>query len=245
VLISTPSNNNPDQGLLSRLWGSGFLPSRHQGVKLRSGADPVLYLNNPDGVTPEGRRLLLDRLKELNEHTADRLGDTEIDTRISQYEMAYRMQTSVPAAMDLSKEPDSMFELYGPDRASSAIRGKRLLRGGSASVACDLCSSIIAVGISTAVEPKIAEAMQRRGPASAALVADLKQRGMLDETLIIWGGEFGRTVYAGLDRQRRLRRDHHPRCFTTLPAGGGVKGGIVFGETDDYSYNIVESPVHA
>jgi hypothetical protein len=245
VVLITPGK--VDQPLYARLWGSGFLPSRHQGVQFRSGKEPVLYLNNPDGVSPESRRLMLDRLKELHEHAAEKLGDTEIDARIAQYEMAYRMQSSVPDVMDLSSEPESVFELYGPDSkkpgkfAANCLLARRLAEKGVKFIQLyhqgwDQHGNLPA-GIKTQC--------QETDQACAALITDLKQRGMLDDTLVIWGGEFGRTSYSqGKLTADNYGRDHHPRCFTTWMAGGGVKPGLVYGETDDFSYNIARDGVH-
>ena len=247
VLISQANALNPDQPLFSRLWGSGFLPSKYQGVKFRSSGDPVLYLSNPPGVSQTTRRQMLDGIEKINRLRAEAYGDPEIDTRVAQYEMAYRMQTSVPDLMDLSKEPESVFELYGPESrkagtyAANCLLARRLAERGVRFIQLyhrgwdqhgDLPRDIL---------------LQCKGvdQASAALVMDLKQRGLLDDTLVIWGGEFGRTVYCqGKLTETNYGRDHHPRCFTTWAAGGGVKRGISLGETDDYCYNIVNDPVH-
>jgi hypothetical protein len=247
VLISQANALNPDQPLFSRLWGSGFLPSNHQGVKFRSSGDPVLYLSDPPGIDRTSRRRMLDSLEKLNRMKAQVYGDPEIDTRITQYEMAYRMQTSVPELMDLSKEPESTFELYGPDSrkpgtyAANCLLARRLAERNVRFIQLyhrgwdqhgDLPRDIV---------------LQCRGvdQASAALILDLKQRGMLDDTLVIWGGEFGRTVYCqGTLTETNYGRDHHPRCFTMWAAGGGLRRGITLGETDDYCYNIVQDPVH-
>jgi uncharacterized protein DUF1501 len=247
VLISQANALNPDQPLFSRLWGSGFLPSNHQGVKFRSSGDPVLYLSDPPGIDRASRRRMLDGLEKLNRMKAQVYGDPEIDTRITQYEMAYRMQTSVPELMDLSKEPESTFELYGPDShkpgtyAANCLLARRLAERNVRFIQLyhrgwdqhgDLPRDIV---------------LQCKGvdQASAALVLDLKQRGMLDDTLVIWGGEFGRTVYCqGTLTETNYGRDHHPRCFTMWVAGGGLKRGVTLGETDDYCYNILQDPVH-
>jgi hypothetical protein len=247
VLISQANALNPDQPLFSRLWGSGFLPSNHQGVKFRSSGDPVLYLSDPPGIDRASRRRMLDSLEKLNRMKAQVYGDPEIDTRITQYEMAYRMQTSVPELMDLTKEPEHIFELYGPDSrkpgtyAANCLLARRLAERNVRFIQLyhrgwdqhgDLPRDIV---------------LQCRGvdQASAALIQDLKQRGMLDDTLVIWGGEFGRTVYCqGTLTETNYGRDHHPRCFTMWLAGGGLKKGITLGETDDYCYNIVQDPVH-
>jgi hypothetical protein len=245
VVLITPGK--VDQPLYARLWGSGFLPSRYQGVQFRSGNDPVLYLSNPDGVTPAARRQLLDRLKELNQHAAQKLGDADIDSRIAQYEMAYRMQTSVPDAMNLDGETQETFDLYGPDArkpgtfAANCLQARRLAERGVKFIQLyhqgwDQHNNL----------PKdIAVQCRETDQASAALVTDLKRRGMLDDTLVVWGGEFGRTSYSqGKLTADNYGRDHHPRCFTVWMAGGGVKPGLVYGATDDFSYNITENPIH-
>ncbi len=247
VMISQGSGNKTDQPIFSRLWGSGFLPTRHQGVRFRSGDDAVLYLANPPGVDREARRGMLDGVGELNRMAAEAFGDPEINTRIAQYEMAYRMQASVPELTDLSKESKQTRELYGVDDsgvdggfARNCLLARRMVERGVRFVQLmhrgwDQHSSL----------PK-----QIRGQCrdvdrpAAALVADLKRRGLLDETLVIWGGEFGRTVYSqGKLSADNYGRDHHGRCFTVWMAGGGIKGGIVHGETDDYGYNVVKDPV--
>ncbi|MHB1308716.1 MAG: DUF1501 domain-containing protein [Limisphaerales bacterium] len=245
VVLITPGK--VDQPLYARLWGSGFLPSPHQGVQFRSGKDPVLYLNNPDGVSPASRRLMLDRLKELHEHAAERLGDTAIDGRIAQYEMAYRMQSSVPEVMDLSRETDATFELYGPDSR----------KPGTFAANCLLARCLAEKGVKFIqlyhqgwdqhgnLPGGIRVQCRETDQASAALVTDLQQRGLLEDTLVIWGGEFGRTNYSqGKLTATDYGRDHHPRCFTTWMAGGGVKPGLVYGATDDFGYNVVEDGVH-
>ncbi len=248
VMISQGSGNKTDQPIFSRLWGSGFLPTQHQGVRFRSGDDPVLYLSNPPGVDRETRRRMLDATGQLNQLAAQALGDPEINTRIAQYEMAYRMQSSVPELTDLSGETKETLEMYGVDEtgtdggfARNCLFARRMIERGVRFIQLmhrgwDQHSNL----------PK-----QIRGQckdvdrASAALVKDLKQRGLLDETLVIWGGEFGRTVYSqGALTKDNHGRDHHGRCFTMWLAGGGIKGGITYGETDDYCYNIVENPVH-
>jgi hypothetical protein len=246
VLISQANALNRDQPLFTRLWSSGFLPSKYQGVRFRASGDPVLFLANPDGIDPQTRRGMLDSLSELNHITEQNYGDPEIGARISQYEMAYRMQTSVPELTDLSKEPASTFELYGPDShkpgtyASNCLMARRLAERGVRFIQLyhrgwDQHNDL----------PRDIE-LQAKGTdqASAALVADLKQRGLLDDTLIVWGGEFGRTVYCqGQLTKTNYGRDHHPRCYSMWFAGGGMKRGLVLGETDDYSYNVVSDPV--
>ncbi|HTM48411.1 MAG TPA: DUF1501 domain-containing protein [Bryobacteraceae bacterium] len=247
VLISQSSGLNIDQPLFSRLWGSGFLPSSHQGVMFRSGGDPVLYLFDPPGIGKDTRRRMLDGLAKLNQMQADVYGDPEIETRIKQYEMAYRMQTSVPSLMDLGDEPESTFALYGPDAR----------KRGSYAANCLLARRLVERGVRFVQLYKrgwdqhndlprdLALQCQAVDQPSAALVIDLKQRGLLDDTLIVWGGEFGRTVYCqGALTQTNYGRDHHPRCFTMWAAGGGIKHGVSIGETDDYCYNVVSDPVH-
>ena len=245
VLISKGAGGM--QPLFARLWGSGFLPSTHQGVKLRSVGDPVLYLSNPPGIDPAQRRRLLDSLARLNERTAKQVGDPEITTRIAQYELAYRMQSSVPELMDVSDEPERTFEMYGEDSrkpgtfAANALLARRLLERGVRFV------QLFHRGWDHhgQLPPKLRGQCQDVDQASAALVTDLKARGMLDDTLVIWGGEFGRTVYSqGALTADSYGRDHHGRCFTTWMAGGGIRGGMVHGETDDFCYNIVRDPVH-
>jgi hypothetical protein len=247
VMISQAQALNPDQPLFSRLWGNGFLPSKYQGVKFRAGGDPVLYLSNPPGISPVTRRRMLDGIAKLNRLLAEKYGDPEIDTRVAQYEMAYRMQTSVPELMDLGKEPASIFELYGPDSrkpgtyAANCLLARRLAERGVRFI------QLYHRGWDQHNDLPRDIALQCKGvdQASAALVIDLKQRGMLDDTLVIWGGEFGRTVYCqGKLTDTNYGRDHHPRCFTVWMAGGGIKPGIQIGKTDDYGYNILEDPVH-
>ncbi|MGO9269332.1 MAG: DUF1501 domain-containing protein [Terriglobia bacterium] len=246
VLISQANALNPDQPLFSRLWGNGFLPSKYQGVKFHAGADPVLYLNDPPGISKETRRRMLDGIAKLNKLWSDAYHDPEIETRITQYEMAYRMQTSVPSLMDLSNEPDRIFEMYGPDSrrpgtyAANCLLARRLAERNVRFV------QLYHRGWDQHNDLPRDIALQCQGvdQASAALVADLKQRGLLDDTLVIWGGEFGRTVYCqGKLTETNYGRDHHPRCFAWWMAGGGVKPGITLGETDDYSYNVVSDPV--
>ncbi len=246
VLISQANALNPDQPLFSRLWGSGFLPSKYQGVKFRSSGDPVLYLSNPPGISPTTRRRMLDGIAKLNRLLAEKYGDPEIDTRVAQYEMAYRMQTSVPDLMDLAQEPESTFELYGPDSrkpgtyAANCLLARRLAERGVRFI------QLYHRGWDQHNDLPRDITLQSRGvdQASAALIVDLKQRGMLDDTLVVWGGEFGRTVYCqGKLTETNYGRDHHPRCFAMWLAGGGIKNGISIGKTDDYCYNIVEDPI--
>jgi Protein of unknown function (DUF1501) len=245
VVLITPGK--VDQPLYSRLWGSGFLPSEHQGVQFRSGKDAVLYLSNPDGVSREGRRLLLDRLKDLHAHAAERLGDTEVDGRIAHYEMSYRMQASVPGVMDVSSETDETFDLYGKDSrtpgtfAANCLLARRLAERGVKVVQLYHQGWDQHDNLPRDIERQCRETDQ----ASAALLIDLKRRGLLDDTLVVWGGEFGRTSYSqGKLTATNYGRDHHPRCFTVWMAGGGVKAGLVYGATDDFSYNVIEGAVH-
>jgi hypothetical protein len=247
VLISLASNGANDQPLFGRLWGSGFLPSVHQGVKLRSSGDPVLYLRNPEGLDAGGRRRMLDGLSRLNQMTRDSFGDPEINTRIAQYELAYRMQASVPELMDLSNEPDWVFEMYGPDSrkpgtyAANCLLARRLMERGVRFVQLFHRGWDQHGNLPNQIRSQCKDTDQP----SAALVKDLKQRGLLDDTLVMWGGEFGRTVYSqGALTKDNYGRDHHGRCFTRWMAGGGIKGGVVHGETDDFCYNIVRDPVH-
>ncbi len=244
VMVSLGASS--DQPLYDRLWGSGFLSSRFQGVKFQSGRDPVLYLSNPPGFEAGVRRRFLDDLAKLNERNAESFGDPEIHTRISQYEMAFRMQSSVPELTDLSKEPAAVLERYGPDArkpgtfAANCVLARRLAERGVRFIQLfhrgwdqhSKCPKQIAGQCRDTDQP------------TAALIQDLKDRGLLDDTLVIWGGEFGRTVYSqGKLTADDYGRDHHPRCFTLWMAGGGIKGGVTIGETDDFSYNIVRDPV--
>jgi hypothetical protein len=247
VVMISPGSGGGGQPLYDRLWGSGYLPTRFQGVKFRSVGDPVLYLSNPAGFPAENRRAYLDALKEINEEKLRDYADPEISTRISQYEMAFRMQTSVPELVDLSTEPDHVFKLYGDDAkkpgtyAYNCLVARRLAERG--------VRFIQLYHRDWDHHGKLPEGMPKRcgetDQASAALIQDLKQRGMLDETLVIWGGEFGRTVYCqGRLTKTDYGRDHHPRCFTMWFAGGGMKPGTSIGATDDFSYNVTEHPVH-
>ena len=235
------------QALFARLWGSGFLPSEYQGVSLRGIGDPVLYLSNPEGVSRDTRRRTLDALAELNQHRYELTHDPEINARIAQYELAFRMQASVPELTDLSKEPDGIFELYGPESR----------KPGSYAYCCLLARRLAERNVRCIQifhrDWDHHENLPRDLPLqcgdmdqpTAALIKDLKQRGLLEDTLVVWGGEFGRTIYCqGALSRANYGRDHHPRCFTMWMAGGGVKPGIVYGETDEFSYNIVRDPVH-
>ena len=240
-------NGSNAQALFSRMWGPGFLPGRHSGVVLRSGNDPVLYLENPPGVNRDDRRAMLDSLGELNQRGFEKFGDPDIQTRISQYEMSYRMQASVPELTDFKKESKATLDLYGEDvhRAgsftSSALLARRLVERGVRMV------QIMHRGWDSHgnLPKEMGNQCKDTDQACSALLTDLKQRGMLDETLIIWGGEFGRTVYSqGALTETRYGRDHHPRNFCMWMAGGGIKGGVTLGETDEYSYNPVKDSVH-
>lgn len=247
VLHSTVNGGFGGQALYSRLWGSGFLSTRHQGVSMRSTGDPVLYLSNPAGISPKMRRRMLDNLAKLNEERFREVGDPEIRSRISQYEMAYRMQTSVPELTDISDESKETLEMYGPD----------VTKPGTFAANCLLARRLAERDVRfTQVfirqwdqHGNLPKDIRRQcgivDQPCAALINDLKQRDMLKDTLVIWGGEFGRTIYCqgGLTKTN-YGRDHHPRCYTKWMAGGGVRPGIVYGETDDFSYNIVENPVH-
>ncbi len=245
VLVS--KNAVKDQPLYARLWGNGFLPSEHQGVQFRSGKDPVLFLENPEGYDGADRKEMLDYLTQLNQLQNEPYGDPEVDARIAQYEMAYRMQTSVPEVMDVSKEPDEVFEMYGPDSrdpgtyAANCILARKLLEKDVKFVQLYHQGWDHHGGLPSGMEKQCKDTDQP----TAALIKDLKRRGLLEDTLVIWGGEFGRTVYSqGKLLPRDYGRDHHPRCFTMWMAGAGVKAGISYGETDDFSYNIVKDPVH-
>ncbi|HEX8520627.1 MAG TPA: DUF1501 domain-containing protein [Tepidisphaeraceae bacterium] len=247
VMISRGSGRPLDQPLYDRLWGAGFLPTRHQGVKFRGVGDPVLFLSNPPGVDDKTRRRMLDDLGKLNQQQLDAMGDPEIATRISQYELAYRMQTAVPELTDLSKEPAHVLESYGPDvtkrgsYAANCLLARRLSERGVRFVQLFHTGWDQHDDLPNGIRGQCKDTDQP----SAALIKDLKSRGLLDETLVIWSGEFGRTTYGqGKFTADTYGRDHHPRCFSMWMAGGGIKGGITHGETDDFSYNIVKDPVH-
>ena len=235
------------QGLLGRLWGSGFLPSQHQGVKLRGVGDPVLYLSDPQGMDREGRRQMLDGLAQLYQLQYTDVGDPEITARIAQYELAFRMQTSVPELMETTQESAHTFEMYGEESrkpgtfAGNCLLARRLVERGVRFIQLYHRDWDHHGGLPDRMVQQCKETDQ----ASSALIQDLKQRGLLDETLVVWGGEFGRTAYCqGAITDTTYGRDHHPRCFSLWLAGGGIKPGMVFGETDDSSYNIVRDPVH-
>jgi hypothetical protein len=247
AMISQGTGNPGDQPLYDRLWGSGFLPSKYQGVKFRSVGDPVLNLSNPPGFDAASRRQMLDELAELNQLKLAEAHDPEIATRIAQYELAYRMQTSVPELTDVSDEPEHVFEMYGPESrtpgtfAANCLLARRLCERGVRFV------QLFHRGWDqhTNLPKQIVLQCRDTDQSAGALVADLKQRGLLEDTLVVWGGEFGRTVYCqGKLTADDYGRDHHPRCFTVWLAGAGIKAGTTFGQTDEHSYNIVENPVH-
>lgn len=247
VLTSFGSGRPDDQPLYDRLWGSGFLPTMHQGVKFRNQGDAVLYLSNPPGIDSQARRSTLDRLNLLNSQHRDLLHDPEIDTRIAQYEMAFRMQSSVPELLNLQEEPKHILDMYGPDvsrpgsYAANCLLARRLAERDVRFVQLFHMGWDHHGGLPNAIKGQCRDTDQ----ATAALITDLSQRGLLEDTLIVWGGEFGRTIYSqGGVTETDYGRDHHPRCFTILLAGAGVKKGLSYGLTDDYCYNILENPVH-
>lgn len=246
VMISHGTGNDANQGLLDRLWGSGFLPSSHQGVKFRSSSDPVLYLNDPSGIDRNLRRSMLDGLAKLNNLQQQQDGDPEIATRMQQYEMAFRMQASVPSLTDLSDEPQSTFDLYGPNAktpgtfAANCLMARRMVERGVRFVQLYHRGWDNHGNLPSNIPKQCSDIDQPQ----AALVTDLKRLGLLDDTLVIWGGEFGRTVYSQGSLQDDYGRDHHGRCFSMWVAGGGTQPGTVIGETDEYGYNIVSDPVH-
>jgi len=247
VLVATPTNREQEQAISSRLWSSGYLPGQHAGVSFRSKGDPILYINNPPGVPDSVRKRTIEGLNALNELEFQQLGDPETQTRIQQYEMAFRMQASVPELTDLSKEPQHIFDLYGPDVktpgsfANSVLMARRLAERGVRFIQLYHNNWDHHSNVGGRMPSQCKDVDQP----CFALLEDLKQRGMLDDTLIIWGGEFGRTIYSqgGLTKEN-YGRDHHPRCFSMWMAGGGAKGGAIYGETDDFSYNIVKDPLH-
>lgn len=243
VMVTKDKGGQP---LVSRLWGSGFLPSRHQGVQFRAGKEPVLYINNPDGLGTENKRKMLDALSQLHKLELRESPDPLIETRISQYELAFRMQSSIPEATDLSSESAATFEMYGEDAknpgtfAANCLLARRLAERGVRFVQLYHQGWDHHGGIPGGIRKQAKETDQ----ASAALIKDLKQRGMLEDTLVIYGGEFGRTNYCQGKISTNFGRDHHPRCFSAWMAGGGIQGGVSYGETDPFCYNIAENPVH-
>jgi hypothetical protein len=247
VMTASWTGRKQAQALYNRLWGSGFLPSKYQGVSLRSRGDKVLYLSNPKGVDAKVRRRMLDSLARLNQQTAEQIGDPETNARIAQYEMAFRMQTSVPELADISDEPQHVLDLYGPE----------VIQPGSFANTCLMARRMAERGVRftqifhrgwdqhAGIPKDLPNQCRDVDQPSAGLLTDLRQRGMLDDTLVVWGGEFGRTVYCqGALSKTSYGRDHHPKCFSIWMAGGGVQGGVVHGETDEFSYNIVKDPVH-
>ena len=247
VLIAEPTNKEQIQAISARLWSSGFISGEHAGVSFRSQGDPILFINNPPGVPESLRRKQLDGLRSLNELNFQKVGDPETHTRIQQFEMAYRMQASVPGLMDIEGEPDSTYSLYGDEAkkpgtfAYTTLLSRRLIERGVRFVQVYLNNWDHHGNLTKRLPMQCKDIDQ----ATYALITDLKQRGMFEDTLIVWGGEFGRTVYSqgGLS-ETNYGRDHHPRCFTMWMAGAGIKGGAVHGETDEFSYNIVKDPVH-
>ncbi len=247
VLVARPSNTEQVQAISAKLWSAGFLSGEHAGVSFRSGGDPILYINNPPGVPSNVRRATLDGLKALNEMTYKTVGDDETHTRIQQYELAFRMQSSVPDLTDVKNEPESTYKLYGDEAknpgsfAQSALLARRMVERGVRFVQIYHNNWDTHGNVAGRLPSQCKDVDQ----ASWGLVQDLKRRGMFDDTLIIWGGEFGRTIYSqgGLTKDN-YGRDHHPRCFTMWMAGGGSKGGTIYGETDEFSYNIVKDPIH-
>ncbi len=247
VLTSKGTGRRDDQPLYDRLWGSGFLPTRYQGVKFRNSGDPVSYLSDPAGVDRESRREMLDELAALNRLKLDAVGDPEIATRIAQYEMAFRMQASVPELADISQESEHILESYGPEvrkpgtYAFNCLLARRMAERGVRFIQLFHMGWDQHFNLPKAIAGQCYDTDQP----SAALINDLRQRGLLEDTLIVWGGEFGRTVYSqGNLSPTDYGRDHHPRCFSIWLAGAGIKGGTSYGETDDYCYNIVDKPVH-
>jgi hypothetical protein len=247
VMTASWTGRKEAQAIYNRLWGSGFLPSKHQGVALRSSGDPVLFLSNPAGVDAATRRRMLDALAQLNQKQFNDIADPETQARIAQYEMAFRMQSSVPELMDLSREPKHVLDEYGPDVhkpgtfAASCLLARRLTERGVRFVQIFHRGWDQHFNIGGDLPNQCRDVDQP----CYALIRDLEQRGLLDETLVVWGGEFGRTIYCqGKLTRENYGRDHHPRCFTVWLAGGGIKAGISYGQTDDFSYNVVENPVH-
>ncbi|QOD60481.1 DUF1501 domain-containing protein [Polaribacter haliotis] len=247
VLLSRGTGRPFSQPLYSRLWGNGFLSSLHQGVQFRSGKDPVLYLKDPEGMTRGERRKMLDYISELNHKQEQEFGDPEINSRIAQYEMAYRMQTSVPSTMNVDDEPEHIIKMYGADSktpgtyAANCLLARRLVEKDVRFVQLYHMGWDQHFDLPSQIEKQAKDIDQ----ATAALILDLKQRGLLEDTLVVWGGEFGRTNYSqGTLTDTNYGRDHHPKCFTMFMAGGGVKPGFTYGETDEFGYNIVKDPMH-
>jgi hypothetical protein len=247
VMLSRGSGRPNGQPLYSRLWGNGFLSSLHQGVQFRAGKDPVLYLKNPDGISRKERRQMLDYLAAMNEEQEKLFGDPEVANRIAQYEMAYRMQTSVTDVMNIEDEPDHVFQMYGPEAltpgtfAANCILARRLIEKDVRFI------QLYHMGWDQHdnLPTQIAKQAKDVDQASAALIMDLKQRGLLEDTLVVWGGEFGRTNYSqGTLTETNYGRDHHPRSFTIFMAGGGIKPGFTYGETDEFGYNVIKDPMH-
>ncbi len=247
VLVAKPTNTEQVQAISARLWSSGYLPGEHAGVSFRSGGDPILYINNPEGVPSQVRRATLDGMRALNEINYRQVGDPETHTRIQQYELAFRMQSSVPHLTDVSNEPESTYKLYGEAArkpgtfAQTALMARRMVEQGVRFIQVYLNNW----DTHSNVAGRLPDQCKDIDQPCHGLIEDLKARGLLDDTLIIWGGEFGRTIYSqgGLTKEN-YGRDHHPRCFTMWMCGGGTKGGAIYGETDDFSYNIVNDPVH-
>jgi uncharacterized protein (DUF1501 family) len=249
-VVLNASHSHPKanvQAISAKLWSAGFLSAQYAGVAMRSAGDPVLYVNNPDGVDGKTRRRMLDALGELNKMTYDKLGDQETQARIEQYEMAFRMQSSVPDLADLSKEPESTYQLYGESArkpgtfAYNAVLARRLAERDVRFIQLYMRGWDVHFDVPDILPSQCKDVDQ----ALYGLVQDLKQRGLLDDTMVIWGGEFGRTIYSqGKLTPTVYGRDHHPRCYSLWVAGGGFKPGVVWGETDDFSYNIVRDPVH-
>ena len=247
VLVAKPSNTEEIQAISARLWSSGYLPGEHAGVSFRSAGDPILFINNPDGVSETVRRKTLDALKSLNEMNYRAVGDPETHTRIQQYELAFRMQSSVPDLTSINSEPEATYKLYGEEAkkpgtfANTALLARRLVERGVRFVQIYHNNWDTHRNVGGRLPSQCKDVDQ----ACYGLIQDLKQRGMLDNTLVVWGGEFGRTIYSqGELSKDNYGRDHHPRCFTMWMAGGGSKPGAIYGETDDFSYNIVKDPVH-
>jgi hypothetical protein len=247
VMVARSSNTEQVQAISARLWSSGFLPGEHAGVSFRTAGDPILFINDPPGVSRDVRRTSLDGVSALNNLNYELVGDPQTHTRIQQYELAFRMQASVPELTEISREPESTFKMYGEAAkepgtfANTALLARRMVERGVRFVQIYHNNWDTHANVAGRLPDQCRDVDQ----ACWGLVQDLKQRGMLDETLVIWGGEFGRTIYSqgGLSTQN-YGRDHHPRCFTMWMAGGGFKGGTIYGQTDDFSYNIVKDPVH-